>query len=276
MKLSVEELKKKADEIRILVLEMVETAGGGHIGGSLSAMDVMTALYFRIMNIDPKQPDKPDRDWFILSAGHKAAGYVPVLAERGFFDKDLLPTFNQLGSPFGMHPDMHKIPGCEASTGSLGHGLPIAVGVALSLKLDSNPARVFCLMGDGETHEGTIWEAAMGASQHKLDNLIGIVDYNKCSMDGPIDQVVSLEPIEDKWRAFGWRVIRIDGNDMAQVVGALEDASVPQGKPTVLIADTLKGKGCREIEGDYHWHYGVLGSERLDRTVRELKGGSNG
>jgi len=274
--MTIEQLQRKADAIRILSLEMIDRAGGGHIGGSLSAMDIMTALYFRIMKIDPEQPKMPDRDWFILSAGHKAAGYVPVLAERGYFSKELLNTFNQLDSPFGMHPDMHKIPGCEASTGSLGHGLPIAVGLALSLRLDGVASRVYCLMGDGENHEGTIWEAAMGASQFKLENLIGIVDYNKCSMDGPIDKVVSLEPFEDKWKAFGWRTIRIDGNDMSQVVEALERAACPDGRPAVIIADTLKGKGCREIEGDYHWHYGVLGEERLKKTVESLKGGCNG
>ena len=273
-KMSVEQLKLKAAEIRVLSLEMIDNAGGGHIGGSLSAMDIMTALYFRVMNIDPKNPEKPDRDWFILSAGHKAAGYVPVLAARGFFDTQLLNSFNQLGSPFGMHPDMHKIVGCEASTGSLGHGLPIGVGVALSLRMDGIPSKVFCLMGDGETHEGTVWEAAMGAAHHKLDNLVAIVDYNKCSMDGPIDQVISLEPIEDKWRSFGWRVIRINGNEMTEVVEALERACEPgsEGKPTVIIADTLKGKGCEDIEGDYHWHYGVLGEERLGKTVSRLKG----
>lgn len=271
---TIEELQKRANKIRLMCLEMVDTAGGGHIGGSLSAMDIMTALYFRVLNIDPEQPEKPDRDWFILSAGHKAAGYVPVLAERGFFDKSLLETFNKLDSPFGMHPDMHKITGCEASTGSLGHGLPLSLGIALSLKLDGLQSRVFCLMGDGECHEGTVWEAAMGAAQHRLDNLVGIVDYNRCSMDGPIDQVVSLEPLVDKWKSFGWNVVNIDGHDMARVVESLEGIDHGSGKPTVIIANTVKGKGVPDIEGDYHWHYGVLSGEQLERARVEL-GGTN-
>lgn len=271
---TISELQKTADRIRLMCLEMVDTAGGGHIGGSLSAMDIMTALYFRVMNIDPKQPEMPDRDWFILSAGHKAAGYAPVLAARGYFDTALLDTFNRLDSPFGMHPDMHKITGCEASTGSLGHGLPISVGLALSLRMDGLPSRVYCLMGDGECHEGTVWEAAMGAAQHRLENLVAVVDYNKCSMDGPIDQVVSLEPLADKWASFGWRVVRIDGHDMEQVVGAFEGIKTGTGKPTVIIADTVKGKGVPDIEGDYHWHYGVLSGEQLERARVEL-GGKN-
>lgn len=275
MKLTIEELQKKAAQIRLRTIEMIDTAGGGHIGGSLSAMDIMTALYFRIMNIDPKQPDDPLRDWFILSAGHKAAGYVSVLAARGYFEDALLDTFNKLGSPFGIHPDKNKIIGCEASTGSLGHGLPMSVGIALSLRLDNLQSNVYCLMGDGETHEGTVWEAAMGAAQHRLDNLIAIVDYNKCSMDGPINSIVSVEPIEDKWKSFGWNVIRIDGNDMASVVEALEGPH-PSGKPTVIIADTLKGKGVPSIEGDYHWHYGFLDEEQLAQARKDLGGVSNG
>ncbi len=206
-KLSVEELAKKADQIRLLSLEMIDNAGGGHIGGSMSAMDIMTALYFRVMNIDPAESDKKDRDWFILSAGHKAAGYIPVLAERGFLEKSSLKSFNKLNSPYGIHPDASKIKGCEASTGSLGHGLAMSIGLALSLKADKMNSRVFCLMGDGETHEGTVWESAMSGAQHKLDNITAIVDYNKCCMDGPIDQIISLEPIEDKWRLFGWYVL---------------------------------------------------------------------
>jgi transketolase len=275
MHLSIPELEKKAAKIRLRSIEMIETAGGGHIGGSLSAMDIMTALYFRIMNVDPDQPKDPNRDWFILSAGHKAAGFVPVLSERGYFGDELLDTFNKLGSPFGMHPDKNKIVGCEVSTGSLGHGLPMAIGIALSLRLDKLDSTVYCLMGDGENHEGTVWEAAMGAAQHRLGNLVAIIDYNKCSMDGPIDTIVSLEPIVDKWKAFGWHVIRIDGNDMVQVVAAFEQER-PAGKPCMIIADTLKGKGVPSIEGDYHWHYGVLNEKQLEQARRELGGKCNG
>lgn len=270
-KLNAEELGCKANEIRLSAMEMGKEAGGGHLGGGLSAMDIMTALYFNVMNIDPANPDMADRDRFILSAGHKAVGYVPVLAEAGFFSKDLLSTFNKLDSPFGMHPDMNKIPGCDASTGSLGHGLPIAVGMAIALRMDKNPARTFVLLGDGESHEGTVWEAAMGAAQHKLDNLTVIVDYNKCSMDGPIDEVVSLEPLNDKWASFGWNVIRVDGHSMDELLAAFEKAAQQKG-PTAIVADTLKGKGMPFAEGDYRWHYGCPSDDQIEETRNYLEG----
>jgi len=269
-RLNSKELEKKASKIRLLCLEMIDKAGGGHIGGSLSAMDIMTALYFNILNIDPKNPKKKNRDRFILSAGHKAAGYIPVLAERGFLDKKLLANFNKLDSPFGMHPDMNKIPGCEMSTGSLGHGLAVGVGMALSLRMDGIHSKVFVLMGDGEIDEGTVWEAAMGAAHHQLENLIAIVDYNKCSMDGLIDEVMSLEPIEDKWKSFGWTVKRINGHNMEEILAALSNLPIKKGKPTVIIADTIKGKGVPNIEGDYHWHYGLLSDEQLLDANKKL------
>lgn len=272
-KLNFKELAKKADEIRLLCLEMIDKAGGGHIGGSLSAIDIMTALYFNILNIDTKNLKKKDRDRFILSAGHKAAGYIPVLAARGFFKIKLLDTFNKLDSRFGMHPDMNKIPGCEMSTGSLGHGLPVGVGMALSLRMDGYHSKVFVLMGDGEIDEGTVWEAAMGAAHYALDNLVAIIDYNKCSMDGPINQVINLEPIEEKWRSFGWEIRRINGHNMSEILTALSNLPIKKGKPTVIIADTIKGKGVPTIEGNYHWHYGILSDEQLlDARKRLGKG----
>jgi transketolase len=269
MNLTVPELVKKAAELRIATLRMIAEAGGGHLGGSLSAMDIMTALYFNVLRIDPSNPNKRERDRFILSAGHKTAGYVPVLAERGFFPKDLLSTFNKLESRFGMHPDRNKIPGCDASTGSLGHGLSIGLGMALALRMDGLDSKVYVLLGDGELHEGTNWEAAMGAAQHKASGLVAIVDYNKCTMDGPIDQVVSLEPLADKWRSFGWDVATIDGHDMTAILAALHDAG---GAPVAIIAHTVKGKGAAFAEGDYRWHYGCPSEQQLAEAVRDLEG----
>jgi transketolase len=269
IKLNSVELAQKADDLRIDAVIMGQEAGGAHLGGGLSAMDIMTALYFNVMNIDPEKPDMVDRDRFILSAGHKAVGYVPVLAEAGFFSKDLLKTFNKLDSPFGMHPDMNKIPGCEASTGSLGHGLPIAVGMALALRMDNHPSRLFVLLGDGELHEGTNWEAAMGAAHHKLDKLTAIIDYNKCSMDGPINEVMSVEPLVGKWESFGWNVIRIDGHNMDEILEAFKLADTQSG-PTMIIADTVKGKGMPFAEGDYLWHYGCPSDEQIKEIKKHL------
>lgn len=272
-KLGAQELSVKASKLRMMAIDMIDKAGGGHIGGSFSAMDILTALYFNVLDIDPRDPNKRDRDRFILSAGHKAAAYVPVLAERGYFAVESLDTFNQLDSPFAMHPDMNKIPGCDMSTGSLGHGLPVAAGMALALRMDNLSSRVFVLMGDGEIHEGTVWEAAMGAAHFGLENLIAIVDYNKCTMDGPIDSVMPLEPIEEKWRSFGWGVRRIDGNDMQQILEAFSGLPESDGRPTVVIADTVKGKGVPSIEGDYHWHYGRLSDMQRREAEAALRRG---
>ena len=272
-KLGAQELSVKASKLRMMAIDMIDKAGGGHIGGSFSAMDILTALYFNVLDIDPQDPNKRDRDRFILSAGHKAAAYVPVLAERGYFAVELLDTFNQLDSPFAMHPDMNKIPGCDMSTGSLGHGLPVAAGMALALRMDNLSSRVFVLMGDGEIHEGTVWEAAMGAAHFGLENLIAIVDYNKCTMDGPIDSVMPLEPIEEKWRSFGWGVRRIDGNDMQQILEAFSGLPESDGRPTVVIADTVKGKGVPSIKSDYHWHYGRLSDMQRREAEAALRRG---
>ena len=270
-KLDAQQLTKKANEMRIVCLEMLKVAGSGHVGGSLSAMDILTALYFNILNINPENPKENHRDRFILSGGHKAAAYVAVLAARGFFDVDLLKTFNKMDSPFGMHPDMHKIRGCEMSTGSLGHGLPVGVGMALALRMDGIKSKVVILMGDGETHEGTVWESAMGASHHKLDNLVAIIDYNKCSMDGPIENILNIEPVADKWKCFGWGIRRINGHNMEEILAAFKNIPDEEGKPTVIIADTIKGKGIPSVEGKYSCHYAVCSDDMINECKLQVE-----
>jgi transketolase len=270
-KLDAQQLTKKANELRVICLDMLKEAGSGHVGGSLSAMDILTALYFNILNIIPENPKYKDRDRFILSAGHKAAGYVAVLAARGFYDMSLLKTFNKMDSPFGMHPDMHKIPGCDMSTGSLGHGLPVAVGMALALRMDGIKSKVVVLMGDGETHEGSVWEAAMGASHHKLDNIVGIVDSNKCCMDGHIETILNIEPVVDKWKCFGWGIREINGHKMEEILAAFKNLPDEKGKPTIIIADTIKGKGLPSVEGKPSSHYAVCSEDMVNECKLQLE-----
>ncbi len=264
MALTIEEynrLLQTAKKLRHEIVEITMKAGGAHIGGGLSALDIMVALYFKYMNIDPAYPDNPDRDRFVLSKGHAAIAYAPVLAERGFFNKKLLDDFNKFKSPFGMHPDANKIPGCDASTGSLGHGLPIATGMALGARLQGKKFRTYCIVGDGELNEGSNWEAAMTAAHYKLTNLTVFVDRNMQMIDGPVEEIMGLEPLADKWKAFGWEVMEIDGNDMQQVAGAIENAQRAVEKPVVVLARTVKGYGVDFMEDQTRWHYGSLDSE---------------
>jgi len=269
-KLDAQQLTKKANELRVVCLDMIKEAGSGHVGGSLSAMDILTALYFNILNVIPENPNYRHRDRFILSAGHKAAAYVAVLAARGFYDMNLLKTFNKMDSPFGMHPDMHKIPGCDMSTGSLGHGLPVGVGMALALRMDGIKSKVVVLMGDGEIHEGSVWEAAMGAAHYNLDNIVAIVDYNKCCMDGPIESILNIEPIVDKWKCFGWSIREINGHKMEEILTAFKNLPDQRGKPTVIIADTIKGKGIPSVEGKYSSHYAVCSEDMLNECKLQI------
>lgn len=278
-------LEKKAHALRVLTLETVGWAGSGHIGGALSAMDILTILYHKYLRIDPANPAKPDRDRFVLSKGHIGVGFAPVLADLGYFDPELLKEYNHTGSPLGMHLDSLKVPGVEASTGSLGHGLALALGMALAARVKGETWRTFVLLGDGECDEGSVWEAAMAASHYKATNLVTIVDRNKCMIDGPTEEVMRLEPFADKWRAFGFEVIEADGHDFSALGAAIDRAIAAADKPVVIIANTVKGAGIDFIEGKYAWHYGsfdaataVKAKESLaryyERRAERAKGGT--
>lgn len=263
-------LFRQAKELRRDVVRITTECGGAHIGGGMSVLDILTILYFRHLNIDPVQPDNPDRDRLILSKGHAAVAFAPVLARRGFFDPELLKTFNKFKSPFGMHPDGKKIPGCDASAGSLGHGLSMAVGLALGARFQKKDWKTYCILGDGECDEGSVWEALMAASHYRLTNLIIIVDRNKLMIDGFTEDVMSLEPLEDKFKAFGMDVRNIDGHDF----DALEDALVYAGqagdKPVLILADTVKGKGVEYMEGNVVWHYGSIDSQNAEKAYASI------
>jgi transketolase len=267
----VNDLNMKTKMFRRKILEITHTAGSGHPGGSLSAIDVLTALYFYIMRIDPSNPKWPDRDRFILSKGHVCPALYVVLAELGFFQKEALMTLRKFGSILQGHPDMNKTPGIEMSTGSLGQGLSVACGMALAAKLDKKDYKVYCMLGDGEIQEGNVWEAAMFAAHKRLDNLIAILDRNRLQIDGSTEDVVSLEPVADKWRAFGWNVIEIDGHDMTQILDALSLAKRVRGKPTIIIAHTIKGKGVSFMENQAVFHGRSLTKEEMEKAMEELK-----
>jgi transketolase len=264
-------LEKEAVEIRKKVLELTRIAGGGHLGGGLSMVDITVALYHHVMNIDPKNPAWPARDRFILSKGHGALTLDAVLARVGFFPTEDLATFNQLDSPFGMHTNAHSTPGIEHSTGSLGHGLSVAVGMALGAHLDQAAWRVFCLLGDGEFHEGSTWEALMSAAQYKLGNLVAIIDRNKCSLDGRTEDIMALEPLDEKLRAFRWNVLQVNGHDMAELLNVFEELPPPESDiPTIIIADTEKGYGISFMQGDPKWHYGAIDSDLEAKALKEI------
>ncbi len=252
--LTVPELEAMAVRIRCDIIEMVTTAQAGHPGGSLSAADVVTALYFRVMRINPQNPAWPDRDRFILSKGHACPVWYSALAERGYFAIAHLSTLRQLGSILQGHPDMRKTPGIDMTAGSLGQGLSAGLGMALSAKLRGKDYHVWVVVGDGETQEGSVWEAAMAASKWNLDNLTVIIDRNRLQNDACVKDVMPLGALADKWRAFGWHVVDIDGHAMDQVVQALETAGARKGLPTCLIAHTVKGKGVSYMEDVADWH----------------------
>ncbi len=264
-------LQYKAYELRRKLIMLAGKIGGAHIGGSFSMMDMLVALYHHQMNIDPKLPKKPDRDIFILSKGHAGVGYCVLLGDMGFFPEEELDHFNQTGSPFGVHPDHKKIPGVEASTGSLGHGLGLGLGIAMAKKLDKRNERVFVLISDGELCEGSIWEALMAASHHKAGNLTVIVDYNKMTQDGPISEIMEVAPVAKKLEAFGWKTTEIDGHDMKAVLESLHALpSAQSSQPTAIVMNTIKGKGIPWMENTVLWHYGGLDTEKEEKALADL------
>lgn len=265
------ELEKTANEIRKGIVTAVHSAKSGHPGGSLSAADIFTWLYYREMNIDPKEPQKEDRDRFVLSKGHVAPGYYSTLAHRGFFPVEDLTTLRHTGSYLQGHPDRKHIPGVDMSSGSLGQGISAAVGMALSAKLQEKDYRVYTLLGDGEIEEGQVWEAAMFAGHRRLDNLVVIVDNNGLQIDGPIEQVCSPYPIDKKFEAFNFHVICIDGHDFDQIEKAFSEARNIKGMPTAIIAKTLKGKGVSFMEGAAAWHGAAPNDEQYEVAMADLE-----
>jgi len=269
-KQEIEMLEKKASELRYLCVDTTVWGHSGHIGGSMSAMDILTILYYKYMNINPKHPNWDERDRFILSKGHVGVGYAPVLADKGYFDKDWLKDFNLTGSRLGMHLDGNKVPGVDASTGSLGHGLAIALGMAMAAKLQGKSYKTYCLLGDGECDEGAVWESAMAASHFKATNLITIVDRNQCMIDGRTEDVMKLEPFADKWKAFGFIVKEINGHDFNEISEAIDFALEAKDAPVLILANTIKGCGIDYMEDDYRWHYGALDEEKVTRAKESL------
>jgi len=267
----IQELKRMANQIRKDIVQMIGEAGSGHPGGSLSAVEVVTALYFNQMRHDPARPDWPQRDRFILSKGHAAPVLYSALIEAGYVSRDLLPTLRKLGSPFQGHPDMRMLPLVEASTGSLGNGLSIGLGYALAAKLNEEDWRVWVMLGDGESQEGQVWEAAMWAGYHKADNICVIVDYNKQQLDNWVAKILDLEPLEKKWRSFNWETIVIDGHDMQQVLDALQRSRQVKGKPTCIIANTVKGKGVSFMENNIEFHGMAPTPEQVRQALEELE-----
>lgn len=263
-------LKVKAKEIRKSIVSMITEAKSGHPGGSLSATDILTALYFSEMNIDPANPKMEGRDRFVLSKGHAAPAIYATLAEKGYFSKDELMTLRKFGSRLQGHPDMKKLPGIEISTGSLGQGLSVANGMALNAKMFNENYRTYVILGDGEVQEGQIWEAAMTAAHYKLNNLCAFLDNNNLQIDGNVSEIMGVEPLDKKWEAFGWNVIKIDGHDFEQILSALDKARECKDKPTMVIAKTIKGKGVSFMENVCGFHGVAPTLEELERALAEL------
>lgn len=268
------ELAEKARRIRINALKAIHAAKSGHPGGSLSSADILATLYFGELNIDPKNPKMADRDKFVLSKGHAVPALYAALGERGFYEVNEMMTLRQVGSKFQGHPNMSKVPGIEMSTGSLGQGFSAAVGMAIAGKIDKNPGRVYVLTGDGELQEGIVWEAAMQAAHRKLDNLVAIVDLNGLQIDGKVNDVKCVCPVDEKFRSFGWNVINVDGHNFEELTTAFDETKKCGGVPTAIIAHTHKGKGVSFMEDNAGWHGKAPSDEELAAAIKEL-GGDN-
>lgn len=268
-------LKEKSNAIRRHIIEMLHKSGSGHPGGSLSAADIVTVLYFKEMKIDPKNPKWEDRDRFVLSKGHAAPVLYAALAEKGYFEIEELSKLRKIDSMLQGHPDMKGTPGVEMSTGSLGQGFSAASGMAIAGKLDNKDYRVYVLLGDGELQEGIIWETAMSAAHYKLDNLTAILDFNKLQIDGFNKEVMSIDPVTDKFKAFGWQVIEIDGHNYEEIIEAIQRAKETKDQPTIIIAHTIKGKGVSFMENQVGWHGNAPKDEERDQALKELGGGLN-
>lgn len=272
MAINLEMLQEKAKDVRIDIIRQIHSAGSGHPGGSLSAADIITYLYFAEMNIDPQDPHKAGRDRFVLSKGHAAPALYAALAEKGYFSKETLLTLRQAGSILQGHPDRKKVPGVDMSTGSLGQGISAAVGMALANKIDENGARVYSVLGDGELQEGMVWEAAMAAAHYGLSNLTIFVDHNGLQIDGRNEDVITVAPIAEKFESFGWDVQKIDGHDFEQIAAAVENAKAVSDKPQAIIAETIKGKGVSFMENEAGWHGKAPNDEQAEQAVTELGG----
>jgi len=264
------ELRETARHIRAEIVRMIHAGGSGHPGGSLSAADIVAVLYFHSMNIRPEDPSWPQRDRFILSKGHACPVLYAALAHRGYFDHDTQWSLRAIGSCLQGHPDMRKCAGCDMTSGSLGQGLSVAVGMALGLRLDGNSGRMYVVLGDGEIQEGQVWEAAMAAAHYKLDRITAFVDFNGLQVDGPTAEIMEVRPIPDKWRAFGWHVVEIDGHSVEEIAAAVDEAKRTQGRPTCIVARTIKGKGVSFMENEVDWHGMAISDEQLARALSDL------
>lgn len=267
-------IKEKAKLSRLGTINLIAKAKSGHYGSSFSSSEIFATLYYHVMKYDPKNPKWADRDRFVMGKGHSAVGMYPILADVGFFPEEELDTYTDVGSPFGDHPDMNKIKGIDFSSGSIGHGLSVGVGMSLGARVDGKQYRSYILMGDGELQEGQVWEAAMSAPNFKLGNLVAIIDNNKVTVDGNTEELMNVNPIKQKWESFGWNVIEVDGHDVEALVETFDNLPSPESEiPTVIICDTVAGKGVSFMEHGYEWHVANLGEDDINKAIDEIKGG---